>query len=34
MSLADYENLLASARQSRTNTNEKYAAFKKMKLLP
>ena len=28
MSLADYENLLASARQSRTNTNEKYAALK------
>lgn len=28
MSLADYENLLASARQTRTNTNEKYAALR------
>ena len=28
MSLADYENLLASARQSRTNTNEKYATLR------
>jgi len=28
MSLADYENLLASARQKRTNTNEKYAALR------